>query len=320
MEASFVNPLKNIADEAEISERPARVLAIDDEEPNLDILSKHLSKNGYEPVLALSGEEGLEYLEKEGDSISVILLDKMMPGMDGFDVLRELKANAAYKNIPVIMQTAATANEDIIEGMNSGAYYYVTKPYSAKMLLSIVNSAINETRRQSELSDRMRKTDAVLNLITRSEYEFKTIEEARALAAHLAKFSDDPKRTVLGLAALLVNAVEHGNLEVGRERKADLLAEGNYEQEIKRRLGDDELGRRRVRVIYKRQNKDVQILIKDEGKGFRWQDYMDFDPSRLTDPNGRGIATANIMNPGAFSYHGDGSQVIYKLDWGFEEK
>ncbi|MCW8931481.1 MAG: hybrid sensor histidine kinase/response regulator [Gammaproteobacteria bacterium] len=104
-----------------------KVLLVDDTAANLDVLSKTLSSENYEIALAQSGEQALKtatYFHPD-----LILLDIMMPGMDGYETSRQLKANAATSEIPIIFITAKSAIEDIIKGFEYGCVDYIVKPF-----------------------------------------------------------------------------------------------------------------------------------------------------------------------------------------------
>lgn len=118
-----------------------RILIVDDDELNLRILEEILHEANFETMRAMNGLQAMALLE-EGESFDLILLDRMMPEMDGMQVMERLKADDRWKNIPVVMQTAATAPTQVIEGATSGVYYYLTKPFEEEMVLSIVRSAL----------------------------------------------------------------------------------------------------------------------------------------------------------------------------------
>src|SRR3974390_783013 len=105
-----------------------KILAVDDEEFNLDILTSSLADAGYEVFEARDGLEALKTLEEQPD-IEVILLDRMMPNVDGMEVIRRIKSGGRFQDIAVIMQTAAAATEQVLQGIKAGVYYYLTKPY-----------------------------------------------------------------------------------------------------------------------------------------------------------------------------------------------
>jgi anti-sigma regulatory factor (Ser/Thr protein kinase) len=141
-------------------------------------------------------------------------------------------------------------------------------------------------------------------------YKIRTLQEAKALAAHLAAAHPDPDRVVIGLTELLVNAVEHGNLGITFREKAELLERGALETEIERRLARPDLGARRVLVTLKRESGCLCTRIEDEGCGFDWRPYLEVDPERALGPNGNGIAIAREMSFDDLTYQGRGNVVV----------
>ena len=143
-------------------------------------------------------------------------------------------------------------------------------------------------------------------------YQIRTLQEARDLAHALAEAHPDPDRVVIGLTELLVNAVEHGNLGITYEEKADLLERGAFDAEIERRLALPELAARRVRVTLRRDPEGIVTRIEDEGEGFDWHPYLDREPDsdRALDNNGHGIAIARGMSFDDLSYDGRGNVVV----------
>lgn len=129
------------------------ILAVDDDPTNLELITEFLVDEGYQVYTAYNGKEGLEFLKKSGKEIKVIILDWMMPVMSGIEMLNELKKIKQFNNIPVIMQTAKTEKQDFIEGMKEGSYQYLTKPFDDEILLSMVDSAVEEYDRFNHLSN-----------------------------------------------------------------------------------------------------------------------------------------------------------------------
>ncbi len=128
-----------------------KILIIDDEPEILEILKFRISNWGYDPILAASGEEGIaKALEHNPD---LVLLDVMMPGMDGFEVLKRLRATESTKNVPVIMVTVAAAKTDVEKGMLLGAGFYLTKPYDAQELHKRINQMLGAGETEEEGGD-----------------------------------------------------------------------------------------------------------------------------------------------------------------------
>jgi len=127
------------------SERRATVLIVDDTPANLALLSDTLDDEGYEVLVAPSGQSALRQLEITQPDI--ILLDAVMPGLDGFETCRRLKANRDTEDIPVIFMTALAGTEDIVRGFGEGAVDYVTKPIRVEEVLARIATHIARSRR-----------------------------------------------------------------------------------------------------------------------------------------------------------------------------
>lgn len=126
-----------------------RVLVVDDDPMIRHIVESMLTAEGYEVVLAEDGQCGVDLLDKEPTPInfSLIILDVIMPGMNGLDVLTRLKLHPQTQNIPVLMLTGESKAEDIMSGYSVGADYYITKPFTRQQLLyglSLVFDGVQE--------------------------------------------------------------------------------------------------------------------------------------------------------------------------------
>ncbi len=126
------------------------VLIVDDNPQNLKILGNILREKGYVPVVTKSGGKVLQFLQQELPAL--ILLDIMMPEMDGYHVCEELKDNDKTKDIPVIFLTAKTGTTDIVKGFDVGAVDYVTKPFQTAELLARVNTHIQLRHARQEIN------------------------------------------------------------------------------------------------------------------------------------------------------------------------
>ena len=131
------------------------VLIVDDVPKNLQVLGNILRNRDYNISVATSGEQALNMMEKILPDL--ILLDVIMPGIDGFQVCEELKASEKTKDIPVIFLTAKTQTEDIVKGFELGAADYVTKPFIKEELLARVHTLLalkNAQKKIVELEQR----------------------------------------------------------------------------------------------------------------------------------------------------------------------
>ena len=122
-----------------------RVLVVDDERDILELIRYNLEREGYAVDTVTSGEEAL--LLSSRITPALVILDLMLPGLDGLEVCRRLKRNDATKSIPVLMLTAKTEDSDIVTGLEMGADDYITKPFSPKVLVAGVRATL---RRNTE--------------------------------------------------------------------------------------------------------------------------------------------------------------------------
>jgi len=123
----------------------AVILIIEDDPEIQELLSHTMTKEGWKLLQVKTGEEGIKILKSK--KVNCILLDIMLPGMDGLNVLKKIKEIEHCKNVPVIMATAKGEEADIVTGLELGADDYVVKPYSPKVLIARVRVAL---RRQEE--------------------------------------------------------------------------------------------------------------------------------------------------------------------------
>ncbi len=292
---------------------PKRILVVDDEPMNLKIIRACLEGPEYQLDLAEDGGMGWERLQDEAVTYDLVILDRMMPVMDGITLLRRMKANPRYRTVPVIMQTAAAAPEQVAEGLAAGAYYYLTKPYEPDSLLAIVRAALELHGLGEERAKTARECKAMLPLLVIAEFQFRLLGEAEVLAAQLAQLCPSPEMAVLGLGELLVNAVEHGNLEISYAEKTRLKWEDAWDAEIAYRLSLPRFQERRASVRVEKNSDAVIFTIRDAGPGFDWRDYLEFSPERAFDPNGRGIAMARQLSFGSLEYQGNGNTVVARV-------
>lgn len=286
-----------------------KVLAVDDEEFNLDILVEYLEAESYVVVQATNGQEAWQKLEEHSD-IAVILLDRMMPVMDGMAFNAKIKEDKRFKDIPVIMQTAAAAQHEVEEGIKAGVFYYLTKPYKREMLMGIVRSAILHGESLHAMSAQLVKNMSVLGLMEHATFRFQTLDEANVLATFIAQCCPVPTSASLGLSELMVNAIEHGNLGITYAEKSTLVQTGKWQHEVERRQALPENNGKYATLEYQLQGEELKIRIKDEGKGFEVSRFLNIDPQRATHPNGRGIAMARLTSFDDLEYLGPGNEVL----------
>ena len=121
----------------------SKILVVDDDIRNIFILSELLSSHGAEIVIAYNGQEAIAKLEENNNNIDVILMDIMMPVMDGYEATQIIKENEKTKHIPIIALTAKAMQEDKEKALNAGCNDYITKPIDSNLLISILNAYLS---------------------------------------------------------------------------------------------------------------------------------------------------------------------------------
>lgn len=289
-----------------------KVLLVDDSKFNLKLFARYLSDQGYELETSSDGQAAWDLLKENPSAYSTVLLDMVMPGMDGIQVIKEMRKNAKLKGIPVIFQTAN--EEELHKGIQAGADYYIKKPFKAEQLQTTFKAAVKKFQQFQELNKELQKGSDGLDLLVLGKFQFRTLEHADALAAVIAQACPNPDKVIMGLSELLINAVEHGNLGITYDEKSELTMKGDWKSEVRKRMETDKYKDKIAKVTLERSPEKLSITIEDEGNGFDWQKYMDFDPARAFDAHGRGIATANQICFDSLEYKGKGNIVTVTVN------
>ena len=129
-----------------------KILVVDDEEDILELLRFNLDKEGYQVACSATGEDALAKARRE--SFDLIILDLMLPGIDGLEVTRKLKDEADTRRLPIVMLTAKGEESDVVAGLELGADDYITKPFSPRILLARVRAVLR--RKSLEPTDNLK--------------------------------------------------------------------------------------------------------------------------------------------------------------------
>jgi DNA-binding response OmpR family regulator len=285
------------------------VLLVDDEPDLLKIMKQTLEAEGYQVWLANDGLVAQEFLRSAHGTISAVLVDWSMPHMSGIEFLQWIKSQQEYLHIPVIMQTGHGSPAHIREGIESGAYYYLTKPTHPRILRSILRTAIDEFNAHQSLLSKVTTLDNPFALMAEGTFRFQTLEEAEYLALCIANASPNPE-SVVGLSELFINAVEHGNLGITYDEKTSFVEKAIWKDEVTKRLSQPSNRNKWVVVRVVKEGHRVSLTIEDEGSGFDFQQFLTIDENRIFDNHGRGIAIARAHLSIHFEGSGNRVQVL----------
>jgi CheY-like chemotaxis protein len=303
-------PAENVIPFLTSKDRPLTILAVEDSRLERALLEMEIKEAGHHYLQAENGSEALEILTHNKNSIDVVLMDRLMPVMDGLTAVRRMKDDPSLRKIPIVMVTGATSQKDMQEGIDAGVFYYLTKPVDQGVLRSVLLAATREAIQNRTLGDELKRHRASFNLIHTCKFEFRTLDDAECLAAFAAHCFADPERVLPGLAELMVNAIEHGTYDIGYSRKTELLDNNTWRAEIERRQSEDSYKDRKAELVITRKDGGVCAIITDSGQGFDWKRYMTIDPSRAGHNHGRGIAQANAVSFDRLVYNEKGNQAV----------
>lgn len=292
-----------------------RLLVVEDDRTSAAFLERMLRTAGYDVAVAGSGPEALAILGA-GTEFSAVLLDRRLPGMDGLEVLERMKEIQELQDIPVILQTALGSAEEVREGLQAGAFYYLQKPLDTKLVLQVVETALAEQLERRETLTELEGVRSAMGQVRRGLFRYQTLAQCHDLCSLLAKACPDPRRVVLGLSELMINALEHGNLGITYEEKTALVEARTWRAEVIRRQALPEHRDKWVEVALVKGAGRIRFRITDMGKGFRWESFQELDPARLFDNHGRGILLAKWEAFDRIQYQGRGNVVLAEVATG----
>ena len=206
------------------------ILVVDDEQDLLDLIEYNLKKEGFDVLMAEDGKEGIEVAREHNPNL--VLLDIMMPKMDGLEVVEQMRNDEKLKHIPIIFLTARSDEKTEVEGLNKGGDDYITKPISTTKLISRIKAVLRRFEETEEMADKIEVHDIVIDkdryIVTQGDDEFQLPKKEFELLYFLAS----RKGKVMDRQTLL-NQVWGNNIYVV-DRTVDV-----HVRKIREKLGDE---------------------------------------------------------------------------------
>ena len=289
------------------------ILAVDDEALTLQIIQDMLEDDGFDVVTAENGKQALDLVMKDPEKFDAIVIDRMMPIMDGMAVLKALREDDRTSSIPVILQTAASSPEEMNEGIEAGAFYYITKPYNESTLGAIVQSAVQRHTQNKQFTNSFNHDLALLagaETLEKGRFRISTLDDAKAVVWMICQHAEENAMATACLQELITNAIEHGNLGIGSATKEELIRKNCWAEEINRRLALPENAHKSVVIEFDATGDELEVSIEDEGQGFDWTPYFSNNLDLQNKAHGRGIVVARQMSAHSISYENDGRRVL----------
>ena len=296
------------------------VLLVDDEPLVREELGGFLEDEGYQVITAKDGEEGLEIFRQQHPDM--VITDARMPRRQGLDLAREILRENAH--VPITMITGHGSESMAISALRLGITDFIKKPVNITDLLAALERMKSSSRLVQERTDLLRSLPSTVRLVSRvHRYELENdIGEippfVKILVGDIAAGIPPRRRDgfQLALREILLNAGEHGNLEVSYEEKTDAIEQGTFEALLEERLDDPLLARRKIRVEATRTEEEIAVRVEDEGPGFDWQKLPDpTDPENLFLSHGRGVLLAGIsVDELRFNEQGNQVTLVIKIN------
>lgn len=288
----------------------AWILIADNDLANLERVSGILSSTGYAVHPCNTAESAWQFLSAPAARFELLIVEQMLAADDGVSLLARIKTSPDLVQRPVIVLSDTASPKPVDGGAPADTGLSLNKPCEAAPLLAMVHAALGEPCSESGQQPPRPHGNKALLRMQAGRFQLSTLQEASLLANFLARASLCPERCVLGLSELLINSVEHGNLGITYAEKSELRRADTWLAEVERRGILAENCNKRVSVNFFREKDRLTIRIRDEGQGFDWKKYLDFDPERAFDLNGRGIALARAGSFDSLTYEGGGNVVV----------
>ncbi|MCK5680279.1 response regulator [bacterium] len=287
-----------------------RVVIVDDEVEIRDILSRIVKHENLLADTYADGREALEALQESHDDVVLVITDIRMPRLNGLEFMRQ--ASQDFPDTPFIVTSGHGTKKEIIQALKQGALDYFEKPFGVKE----ISASIRKVRL---LADEGQRTSQVYRNLVEKRLLFKIANEIAMVQPLVGGLTDEVKLSCciprsqlpgmrMGLHELIVNAIEHGNLELD----SALKHRHDYLDVLKLRALDQRFCERRVTIEVVIAAAAFTCSIQDQGLGFDWRSLPDpTDPENLFKPHGRGIIMAgNFFDE--FFYNESGNQVTVR--------
>ncbi len=284
-----------------------KILVVDDDDTMRRLLERVLTKADFQVLTAENGRKGWEIFEREKPFL--VFSDVEMPEMDGLELLRKIKKKSP-QTIVVVM-TSYGSEDRVIAVLKLGGDNYLKKPFE----ISEIHSLANRYKEFSEEKDLFHQAAARVDLLNMN----LTLENNLGIASSASKFliqqlapflfGEDLTSIRLGLFEMLLNAIEHGNLEIDYETKTEALHKNEFLDLFEQRRKDPRFIKRRIFVDMEVTQGACRVDVRDQGNGFDWSRWIERRSSdSILATHGRGIMMTQLYFDNIV-YNTSGNQV-----------
>jgi DNA-binding response OmpR family regulator/anti-sigma regulatory factor (Ser/Thr protein kinase) len=273
-------------------------------------LVRNLERLGYSVDVIASDRDTLKRIADARSQVEIVVLDKRGAKDRDKAIFAELGADPRMADVQMLVLVGSQDDDNLVAALDGGFKNHLRAPFTVSILDASLRALCREHGRISEQNYRPLEEKSLLSMVETCKFRFRSPAEAKQLTPLLAAFFPDRQRAKMGITELFNNAIEHGNLEIGRELKAKLAKAGSLQQEIYTRLNKPDYADRFVEVIITRKEEGIMLVVNDEGGGFDWKEHLDVDPALANREHGRGIARARHMAFDKLTYNKAGNQAV----------
>lgn len=284
------------------------ILVIDSNHDSVNFLQDMLYNKPYDIVVCSSGEDGFTHLLTDPELYSAIVLGQNIIDVNSLQLLHKINSCSVMKTIPIIMEASTGTLDEMEMCIRAGARYYLPKPTDKEFIPKIIETAVRDQNRYIEVERSVLASKPMHTLVSAS-FKLQTLNEAQVVANLLANECPNPRLAAVGITEMLINAIEHGNLNIGYAEKTRLHEKEQWMNEIERRLLLPENVNKFATISFTKTSSHISIRIVDQGNGFDWRQYQDLDSKRVFDNHGRGIVMARTLAFDELIYHNNGNDV-----------
>lgn len=284
----------------------AKVLIVEQDASSMNQVADYVRAIGFSATTAANIAEADEVISGMKGGFDAIIINWAYADDAALRWIKETSKGGVGGYTPIIAMIDAN---QVQSAMDAGIIYYLTKPVAQGLLHTVIDTVLQDAQRQNNISEAWRRQRASFDMIETCSFSLSTLEQAEDVACVIASFFPNPQRVLIGITELMTNAIEHGNLGIGYERKKQLLQEDRWQYEIQARLNLPENKTKNIQAIFQRTAKGCYVSIKDQGAGFDWRSHLRLSLSRAGEHHGRGIALANLISFDNLGYNEQGNQV-----------
>jgi CheY-like chemotaxis protein len=293
-----------------VNESRAAILMVGDPPPEVLALQEVLADDGFQ-MLMLDQPQDAKRLLEEGSRARLLLLDWSQSEDDQRKLLDWVRHQPDLDHLGIVV-LSEQAPEEVPANIGSRTFLSLLPDTGGHQLQSLTRAILANVDLQRSLKRKISEVNDCFRLLSLGTFNIRTQDDAELLSAHLGSAAGDPQLGICVLE-LLLNSIEHGNLEITYEDKSRMLEEGTFSEEIAGRLSSEEYREKSVVVQLSQQGEQIELLIEDSGSGFDYQKYLDLDPARILDRHGRGILMANALLDLDFIHPGNRVRVLLPM-------